>query len=787
MRKGYWTALGIILLAAVFYTLLIGSLGLHRRISTSVLDLVPREQRDPELEVARALVQSEQNRVLLIALQAAGGQDLPTVANTKPADAGGQEISAAQRSAFIESLRESGAFSSVFDIAGEDMIKDSATLFFDLRGQLLLPAFLAKEREAFNAAQTAGQTAHSDFAEYLAGATVNRLDTFLDTAEALAYQQMIPRDPQLLMIDAFSQWRTANAGLLQKPPADTLLVWAKLDASPFSAAGQQPVFDALEQALLAAQAQAGAEALYLQSSGISRFAQANEQGIRAEVAFFNIASICAVLLICALMLRSPSVLFHSVALLSLSLPFAWVVTLLLFDSVPIIALVIGSVLVGVAIDYCLHVFLDKKGDSEAPLLRPLLLSCGTTAIAFLALTFSPLPLLAQTGVFVATGLLATCALALLYRRLLGQHIHARVRGEVALPRALRWKLPAAIVLALLAIGISRIEWNDSVDNLQYPLPHLRAEDAAVRSLFGAGDKHIYLTSAPTFAQTRTALDAFEQALPHTSQMTNLAQWTPLPEDYLNAGIFLRQHPDFAQKLNTALEAGGYDAESFAPFFADLEQWRQLPFDAEGYEALFINLQNNLPGPAGNMIGSGETARFLISSGTARKAAFTPPQGTIKVDTLYSLSNIFTRYRHNALDLSLWGIAAITIGSLVVYGPRRGVKLLLVPAVAGFAALGTVGFLQGQLNLFHLIGLFLGVCLALDYGAFALRHKGSASIPYSVCVAAATSISAFLLLGLSRIPAVVALGSTVALCIAYAFIFALLLTAPQRGKHTKQQH
>lgn len=796
MRKGYWIALGILLVAATSYTLLVTTLGLHKRISTSVLDLVPKEQRDPELELARTLVQSEQNRVLLIALQSGGAE---------------QPISPQQRNAFIESLRASGVFSDVFDIAGEETVKASAALLFDLRGELLLPTWLAQQSQQFaahksaldlentkgattpeatenpplaNKAQTAlGESAApASFADYLATTTVARLDTFLDTAEALAYQQLIPRDPQLLMLDAFNQWRTQNASLLRQPPPDRLLVWAKLNASPFTAAGQQPAFDALDNALHAASEQAGASEWTLQSSGVGRFAAANERGIRNEVAFFNIASIGAVLLICALMLRSPSVIFHTAALLSLSLPFAWLVTLLSFDSVPVIALVVGSVLVGVTIDYCMHVFLDSKGEVNTQLLRPLLLSCGTTAAAFLALIFSPLPLLAQTGVFVATGLVTTCALALLYRRLLGHHIRAHIRThDIALARALPWKLPAALVLLLLAVGISRIEWNDSVDNLQYDLPELRAEDAAVRALFSAGNPSVFLTSGTTFAQARKALAAFEQSLPEGSQMTNLSAWLPLPENYLKTHTFFADNPDFAAKLRAALEAGGYDTESFEPFFTDLAHWQQLPFNAAGYEALFTNLQKELSGPAGNLIGSTPQTTFFISTGTIPDTHFTPTQGTVKVDTLYSLSGIFARYRHNALELSLWGALVIVAGSLGVYGLRRGLVMLSVPTVAGLATLGTVGYLQGQLNLFHLIGLFLGVCLALDYGAFALRGKGLASVPYSVCVAAATTISSFLLLTLSQVPAVVALGSTVALCVAYGFCFSLLLTIPQRRK------
>lgn len=798
MRKGYWIALGIILVSSVVYLSVFKALHLREKISTSVLDLVPAEQRDPQLELARTLAQSDQKQVLLIALQSADAKE---------------PLSPGQRSAFIDSLRASGCFTSVFDLTADDYIKAAAATFFNERGALLLPAYIEGKHNDFTAAHTQGDAA--DFSPWLAQTIVADLDTFLDSPEAMAYQQLIPQDPLVLVLRTFEQWRKHNSQIARKPPPSLLTVWAQLKHSPFSPEGQQPVFDALEAARLAAGAAGVAAPLQLQSAGISRFAQANERGIRQEVAVFNIASVSLVLLVCALLLRSPSVLFHIVALLAVSLPLAWLATLLVFASVPIIALVVGSVLVGVTIDYCLHVFLSGKDTHEGSILRPLLLSCGTTTAAFLALLFSPLPLLKQTGVFVAVGLVVTCALALLYKRLLGTHIIARQRKDIAIRVALPWKLPAIAILLALLPGIAHINWNDNVDNLQYPLPHLRAEDAAVRALLGADSQTAYLSTGADYAQARTALEAFrlktQQAAPE-AQLTDLSAWTPTPQQYLGLGEFFRTAPDFSQQLHEALEAGGYAAESFAPFFTELAQWQAKNYDTEAYNALMAELSAQLSGPISNMMGGAEGMKFFLSigSGTATDGtdatdtgtanstasaagntasttedAAAQTTGTFKADSLYSLSSLFAHYRENALALSGYGLLAVILGSVAVYGLRRGAQVLLVPLVAVLATLGTLGYLHASLNLFHVIGLFLGVCLALDYGAFALRNHGRASVPYSVCVAAATTITSFLLLTFSRIPAVVALGSTVALCIAYGFATVVLLTIPPRKRNARR--
>ena len=71
-----------------------------------------------------------------------------------------------------------------------------------------------------------------------------------------------------------------------------------------------------------------------------------------------------------------------------------------FDQVHIFALIFGSVLCGVIVDYGLHAYLHdggKRRRSVATFLRPFLISCGSTLMGFSLLLFSDLPVLRQMG------------------------------------------------------------------------------------------------------------------------------------------------------------------------------------------------------------------------------------------------------------------------------------------------------------------------------------------------------------------------------------------------------
>ena len=83
-----------------------------------------------------------------------------------------------------------------------------------------------------------------------------------------------------------------------------------------------------------------------------------------------------------------------------------------------ISLGIGSILVGVTIDYALHILTHYKHNSDVRVLyrditKPLIMSSSTTAIAFLCLLFVNSDALKDLGIFAAVSVLVTAVFSLL--------------------------------------------------------------------------------------------------------------------------------------------------------------------------------------------------------------------------------------------------------------------------------------------------------------------------------------------------------------------------------------
>jgi predicted exporter len=143
---------------------------------------------------------------------------------------------------------------------------------------------------------------------------------------------------------------------------------------------------------------------------------------------------------------------------------------------------------------------------------------------------------------------------------------------------------------------------------------------------------------------------------------------------------------------------------------------------------------------------------------------------VSANQLQSLNRVFTRYRQSALRLSLVGLSIIGAGVFLIYGWRRGPRIFSIPCGACLGVFGLYGWMGQPLNMFHLLGAFLGVCLTHNYAIFSATSAHRCEPPpVSVRLSALTTMASFGVLALSGIPVVRALGGTVALMVLAALL------------------
>lgn len=756
-RRRQLLGLGGLGLAAALGVFWLLRLDYGAKISTDVLDLVPGGDRVPELALVRALASEAQARTVLIELTVEG--------RPAPAEAGPR---------FAAALLRAGSFDQAVAIGDPAARDEMGAALYAQRWPLLFPRWLAE--------RAAAKPADEEFAEWLAEDSARALGRFLETPEALAFQELVPADPLLLLPGAVKRLGP-GAELVQPVSREgaPTVVWARLAASPLSEAGQGPAFAAIASA--AAEVAREFPGLRTADTGVNRFAAASRARIEREVKWLNAVSLAAVLGVALVFIRRVHRGLHLVPVVLLSVLGAWVGTTLVFERVHVMVFAIGALLTGVAIDYGFYLFMQPPAAPGEDywvkvrrLAKPLLASCLTTVAGFALLLFSEFPFIRQLGVFVGTGLISALGAAVVYfstvrEPFLGAR-EFRAGGGVPAParRGVRWALIVAWVVALA--GLARLEWRDDIRELEVPAPEIKAEDARIRALLGeTPDRTVYVTTGATLGEARDRLARLEGWLAAESAATvSLGAVIPTTAEVEAAGRFVREQAGFPARFRAALERAGFEGSSFEPFFAAYAEYAAQP-GAKETAAAVSALQARLSGPAGLLMHDGRPLAWLVTLARPAPKGTPPAEAhTVSVSQLQSLNRVFAQYRASALRLSAIGLAIVGLGVLVSYGLRDGVRIFSIPCGACLGIFGLLGWMGQPLNLFHLLGAFLGVCLTHNYSIFsatsAYRREAP---PVSVRMSALTTAASFGALALSSLPVIRALGLTVSLMVLAALL------------------
>lgn len=743
-RPAFWALVAIAVTTGAY----LAGIDWEKRLAISPLELIPEDDASREVALIRSLTDREQSRVNLAVIDTHDGR-----------------AGEAAR-AFTGALSGEPAIAETRILGDAKSQQSTGKALFEARMPLLFPERFA---EANTRLSSAGREVTP---ESLAALMADDLDAFLRSDAAYAFEALVPKDPLLLIPRATA--RLAKDAVKNTP--DRRRVWVRIHGSPLKHEGQQPVFDAMARAESAMRTTVPGAALTY--TGVNRFAAASEAGIKSEVAWLNGLAVLTVGLAAYFFLRRVSILLHITAVCWLSLGVAWAVTLPLFGRIHVLAVVMGSLLCGVAVDYTLHVLLhDDAAPGPAsfarlkPVLRPLLTGGFIAAGSFAVLLLSPLPAIRQLGGYSTAGILGSLVVALLYGSIFRFKKPDAVKKREtrnAERAATRFRAPSLLWLLPLVAGAGFIRWDDNLRQMEYPLPEMRSRDAAVREAFGEAGKSVRITTADTYAGTRDRIAVadrfFREKTAGRAGLIGPVMLLPDSESAASAARFAHTHgAAFAAAFLAELNRRDYDAEAFAPFAVAWKQYAGEAPSPAAHEAALAAFCEKLEGPEAMLCSKGGGVVRMLTWTDASAPTPEPPaeSGTFSLNQLESMNRVFTIYRTGMLHLVLAGFTAIFAIYLLANRTWESARVLAVPVMSVGIVAGAAGWAGLPLNMFHMLGGFLALCDAFNYALFAWESRREGRpVPVSVRISWATSAGAFGVLGLSSIIALRSLGLTV---------------------------
>ena len=137
-------------------------------------------------------------------------------------------------------------------------------------------------------------------------------------------------------------------------------------------------------------------------SGVPFHSYESSSKAMSEISWITGISLALVALILLMAFRSLMPMLVSLANIAVSLLFGLSVAMLFYGRINALALVFGTTLIGVSIDYSIHYFVNQEH-----IFRSLTVNCISTEVSWCLLMLAPFPLLRQIALFSAAGLLCS--------------------------------------------------------------------------------------------------------------------------------------------------------------------------------------------------------------------------------------------------------------------------------------------------------------------------------------------------------------------------------------------
>lgn len=529
----------------------------------------------------------------------------------------------------------------------------------------------------------------------------------------------------------------------------------------------------------------------LAASGLLYAADGQQQAAR-EMTWVGGGATVGILLLLLLAFRRWRVLLAFVPVL-VGMLFGAVACVALFGHMHVMTLVLGSSLIGVAVDYPLH-YLSKSWSLKPwhswPALRltlpGLTLSLITSGIGYLALAWTPFPALTQIAAFSAAGLLGAylSAVCLLPALLKGVDLRPAqwplhvcellLDCREALLKQAKTPVLLALLIAFCVGGLLQLSSKNDIRQWISAPQQLTDEARTIARITGyQPTSQFFLIRAANQQQLLERQTALRERLDQLIGLEKLQGYLSLnqlvspPNQQQQVREALSKLPSFWQPLLDI----GVPAEALQAELTKLQALPAVDIDtaltgplAEPYRALWL-------GPTDDGVAAMVSLQGLNNPALLRLQGEDLP-GVTLVDRLGELNNVFAATQVSAAELKLASCVLIVLVLILPFGLGGALRIVSLPLLAALCSLASLGWLGQPLTLFSLFGLLLVTAISVDYAILMREQVGGAAVSLlGTLLAALTTWLSFGLLAVSSTPAVSNFGLSVSLGLIFSFLLA----------------
>lgn len=422
----------------------------------------------------------------------------------------------------------------------------------------------------------------------------------------------------------------------------------------------------------------------------------------------------------------------------------FVATKLWFDDFQVITMVFSTTIIGIGIDYSYHYFFTNKIDKA--FIKKISFSLITTIIPFILLYLTGIELLKQVAIFTIFGLIGIYGVVLL----IYPCFSISAPQYTINPRVKIYKITLILILIMGLAGTLRLHFNDGLTALYSPTSKLKQAEMLYNKVSGDNNINTQVITVKgssikeiieTEEEISKKLDkkgieyiAISRFLPSVNrQQENYKLVKELYGGYLNkySNILTSQQ---IKALNNSI---------FAPVIFNMNQY---PFLND------LMLDENT-----SIIAVFDNDNLNIND-----------KNTSVVNIQSDIENYMKKYRLLLLCLLPVTVLILMVILTFLYNFKTSVKIL-TPSIVGIVmAILLASLINGEINLFSIITVFLVIGFTMDYSIF--RMNNTQNTESAIAFSCMTTAFSFLLLAFSGFK----LLSSMALILFFGIIISYLM-------------
>ncbi|SKB74809.1 hypothetical protein SAMN05660226_02957 [Parapedobacter luteus] len=494
-----------------------------------------------------------------------------------------------------------------------------------------------------------------------------------------------------------------------------------------------------------------------------------------------------------------------------------------------ISIGIGSVLLGLTLDYSLHILSHYRGTGDIKKLfdsttKPLLMCAIFTAVDFLCLLFLRSDVLKDLGIFAAVSVLSAALFSLIFiPQVYAPHRAIRARQNTFIDAIARydfsrnkWVLGVGVVLVTVSLfTFQRVGFNDDLAALNYQPPHLKQAEEALDSLNDYAAKSIYLVAyGDTYDEAldkngvlHRQLEQYEaQGVIHSFQSVgNIVFSKAQQQEKIDRWRHFWSGGKKERLMRQLIADGrnvGFRENAFEPFFEMLSRDYVL-LDNDDLALLnslfldeFVASRERLTTITTPVKLDDERAAQLIQSLTDHDA------GVLAIDRKHLQETLLNNLETDFNNLFFIASIAVFVVIFLFFGSLELTLVTNIPIFLGWlVTLGLMGALDIHFNAFNIIITTLIFGLGVDYSIFVtkglLEHYtyGRQDMPAyksGVVMSALATIGCFGILVFAKHPAIryisiiPLIGLLVVVLMSFSiqpWLFRTFISAPQQRGNT----